>query len=195
MSIWPQAMSYGRPSSDGRLREAGDRVLGRGVGRRVRARRVRRDRSVVDDAAAARLLGLHQPERLLRAQERAGQVHVDDGLPLLDRQVLERDAGRASIPALLNSRSSRPNAVARGVEQRTHRLPDRRRRSAPTSARVARRPGSRDRLLEQRRAAAGEHDRVAVVEQADRDGPPDARARAGDEGDLQWCRSRRRTVT
>ena len=40
----------------GRLGQAGDRVLGGGVGRRVRARRVGRDRAVVDDAPAARRL-------------------------------------------------------------------------------------------------------------------------------------------
>ena len=33
--------------------------------------------------------------RLLRAQERAGQVDVDDALPLLERQVLDRDGRRA----------------------------------------------------------------------------------------------------
>ena len=38
---------------------------------------------------------LHQPERLLRAQEGAGQVDVDDRLPLLEAQVLERDRRRA----------------------------------------------------------------------------------------------------
>ena len=37
MSIWPQAMSYLPAVERGRLGQAGDRVLGRGVGRRVRA--------------------------------------------------------------------------------------------------------------------------------------------------------------
>ena len=52
---------------------------------------MRRDRAVVDDAAAARGLGLHDPERLLRAEERAGEVDVDDGLPLLEGQILDRE--------------------------------------------------------------------------------------------------------
>jgi hypothetical protein len=56
---------------------------------------VRRDRAVVDDPAAARRLRLHQHERLLRAQEDGGQVDVDDGLPLLHRELLERDRRRA----------------------------------------------------------------------------------------------------
>ena len=68
---------------------------------------MRRDRAVVDDAAAARVLVLHDPERFLRAEERAGQVHVDDGLPLLEGQIFQRHGG-APTPALLKSRSSRP---------------------------------------------------------------------------------------
>ena len=75
------------------LREPADAVLGDDVGRRVRARRHRRDRSVVDDPAALRPLRLHHAERTLRAQEHAGQVDVDDRLPPLVGQILERRAG------------------------------------------------------------------------------------------------------
>ena len=85
MSIWPQAMSNWRQSSAIDFVRPGDRVFGRGIGRAVGARRVRRDRAVVDDAAAARALRLHQPDRALRAEKRAGQIGVDDGLPLRDR--------------------------------------------------------------------------------------------------------------
>ena len=67
-----------------------------------------------------RLLRLHQADSLLGAEKRAGQVRIDDGPPLLHCDVLERDAG-ALIPALLNSRSSRPNDLARGIEQGAHR--------------------------------------------------------------------------
>ena len=56
MSIWPQAMSYLRPSSEVDLGEAGDGVLGRGVGDRARPRRMRGNRAVIDDPSAARLL-------------------------------------------------------------------------------------------------------------------------------------------
>ena len=62
----------------GGLGEAGDRVFGGGLGRGIRPRRVRRDRAVVDDAAAARRLRLHQLERFLRAEKHAGQVGVDN---------------------------------------------------------------------------------------------------------------------
>ena len=73
----------------GGFREAGDGVLGRGVGRGVRARGVGRDRPVVDDAPAARILALHDPERFLSAEEHPGQVHTHDLAPLLVGEVLE----------------------------------------------------------------------------------------------------------
>ena len=72
------------------LGEAGDGVLGGGVGDRIAGAARGRDRAVVDDAAALRRLRLHRPEGLLDAQEHAGQVGVDHALPLLQRQVFER---------------------------------------------------------------------------------------------------------
>jgi len=75
------------------LREAGDRVLGGRIGRRAGPRRVRGQRSVVDDAAAARVLALHDAERLLRAEEHPGQVHGDHLLPLLVCPILQRGPG------------------------------------------------------------------------------------------------------
>src|SRR3546814_12146749 len=48
---------------------------------RAGARRVGRDRAVVDDAPALRLLALHQPEGAARAEEHAVQVDVDHLLP------------------------------------------------------------------------------------------------------------------
>ena len=91
MSICPQAMSYGAAVQRGRPGQAGDRVLRGRVRRRVGPRSVGRDRAVVDDPAAAGLLALHDPERLAGAEERAGQVRVDDVRPLLDGELLERD--------------------------------------------------------------------------------------------------------
>src|SRR5262249_2053609 len=58
------------------------------------SRRVRGDGPVVDDASAARLLALHDLDGFLRAEEGARQVGVDDGLPLLEGQVLERNGWR-----------------------------------------------------------------------------------------------------
>ena len=51
---------------------------------------MRRDRAVVDDAAAPRLLALHDLDRFLRAQEGTGEIRVDHGFPLFDGEVLER---------------------------------------------------------------------------------------------------------
>ena len=56
---------------------------------------MRRDRAVVDDAPALRLLLLHHAIGVPRAQERAGQVRRDDIRPLLEGQILERDAAGA----------------------------------------------------------------------------------------------------
>ena len=77
MSICPQAMSKWRPSRDVDLvrpvmpclEEVYGAEPGRGLGG---------DRAVVDDPPAARRLGFHQPERLARAEERAGEIDVDD---------------------------------------------------------------------------------------------------------------------
>ena len=55
---------------------------------------MRGDRAVVDDAAAPRRLAFHPPESFLHAQEHAGQVDVDDVLPLFERQILERNSRR-----------------------------------------------------------------------------------------------------
>src|SRR5438128_1868472 len=68
-------------------------MLRRGVRRRVGPRRVGRDRAVVDDAPAPRVLVLHDLEGLLRAQERARQVGVHHRLPLLDAQVFQEAGG------------------------------------------------------------------------------------------------------
>src|SRR3954466_13737686 len=58
---------------------------------------MRRDRAVVDDPPAARILRLHDLKGFLRAQEDAGQVNIHDRLPFLEGNILERrwrtDAG------------------------------------------------------------------------------------------------------
>src|SRR5262249_49442903 len=79
------AVQRGRPC------QPGDRVPGRRVGRGFRPGNVCRQGAVVDDAAAARRLRLHEPERLANAQERTGQIDVNNLSPLLDRQIFKRD--------------------------------------------------------------------------------------------------------
>ena len=85
----------GPPVQDGGFGQAGDGVLGGGVGRAVRARPVGADRAIVDDAPAARLLRLHHPDRLLGAEKGAGEIDADNGLPLFKAQLLDRNGGGA----------------------------------------------------------------------------------------------------
>ena len=73
-----------------RLGQAGDGVLGRRIGNRARARRMRRDRAVVDDAAAHRLLPAHGAKRRPRAQEGAGEIDRHDVVPDLDRDLVDQ---------------------------------------------------------------------------------------------------------
>ena len=104
-----------------RLGQPGDRVLGRGVGRRVRARRVRRDRTVVDDAPAA---------RRLRSSSSGTPACVQRNTPvrLMSTTAFHCSNVRSSsgtagapTPALLNSTSRRPNVSARRANSASHR--------------------------------------------------------------------------
>ena len=158
MSIWPHAMSYFRPSSDVDRVRPGDGVLGGRVGRGVRPRHVRRNRPIVDDAAAARLLIFHQPERVLRAQKRAGQVDVDHVLPLIDGEIFERD-GRRESPGVVEQEIEPAEPLLRPREQRLDRRRVRRRRSATTASgrrrrRLRRRFAPDDRLVVPARTTA-----------------------------------------
>ena len=67
-------------------------MFGRGVGRRVGTRRVRRDRAVVDDAAAARALLFHHAIGGLRAEKHASQIDVDHRLPFFVGEIFEQNA-------------------------------------------------------------------------------------------------------
>ena len=61
----------------------------------MRSRDVRRDRTVVDDAPAARRLRLHDADGLLRAQKSAGEVHGNHRTPLFERQIFHGHGRRA----------------------------------------------------------------------------------------------------
>ena len=111
------------------------------------------------------VLALHEPERRLGAQERAGQVHVDHRLPLLEGQVLERHRRRRRRPALLNSRSRRPKACLRPLEQGADVRGSADVRDDAQQARA--RPASASRTVWSSRVAppAGDDDRVALPQQ------------------------------
>ena len=124
----------------GRLGEAGDGVLGGGIGRRVRPRRGRRDRAVVDDAAALRVLRLEHAEGVLGAEERGGEVDVDDGLPLLEGDVLHRDARAPSAGIVEEDVEAAEGRLDRVEEPPRRRRACRRRRAPPAPSRRAPRP-------------------------------------------------------
>jgi hypothetical protein len=52
------------------------------------------NRPIVDDAAAARLLLLHDPEGVLRTKKRARHAGIQDRTPLLIPEVFEGECGR-----------------------------------------------------------------------------------------------------
>src|SRR5438876_12254064 len=75
MSIWPQAMLYCRPSKDSERVSPVSACLVEASGASsttARPRHMRRDRAVVDDAPALRILRLHHAEGVLGAQAGAG---------------------------------------------------------------------------------------------------------------------------
>ena len=166
------------------LGEAGDRVLGRSVGDRHGARRVRRDRAVVDDAAALGRLRLHDLDRFLGAPEHRVQVDVDHRLPLLDGELLHRHRGKAHAGVVEEHIEPAPGVLHLG-EDGAHvlRLGDvgRQHHGACLGARVGRR------LLEQLGAASDERHVVGVFEQGERRRFADAGARARDERDSLLC--------
>ena len=94
MSIWPQADVPCAAVERGGLVSPVTACLVAVYGAECGRGDVRRERAIVDDAAAARLLRLHQAEGVLGAQEDAGQVHVHDRAPLLDAEGVDRKPRR-----------------------------------------------------------------------------------------------------
>ena len=95
-----------------RSRQPGDGVLRRRVGRRPRARHAGRDRAVVDDPPALRCLALHQPESFLRAEKRPGEVRLDHGHPVVEREIFEQD-GRGADAGVVEEEIESAEAIAR----------------------------------------------------------------------------------
>ena len=71
---------------------------------------MRRDRAIVDDAAALQLLPPHDAKSLARTEERAGEIDIDDRLPFLERDLVELRGG-APHAGVIESRSTRPCRV------------------------------------------------------------------------------------
>ena len=191
MSIWPQAMSKARPSRLVDRVKAGDPELGGRVGGGVRPRHLRGDRAVVDDAAAARALALHQRHRLPRAQKGAGEVGVDHHAPLIDVQLVGRHC--SGVCAGVVEQQVEPAVILPDpVEQRRDRV----------GVRDVRGHGDRPvgalrllgGVLERAGPPARQVDSVAVRAERQRRGAPDPAAGAGHERDraahgrLPWAR-------
>ena len=159
-------------------------MLRRRVRRRERAWGRRRDRAVVDDPTASRHLPLHQPERLLRAEERSGEVGVDDRPPLLDAELLERNRRGADARVVEEQVEPAVAVVDLGEER-----PDRGRIGDVAGDRDGAVPGRRGGGFERLEAPPREDDRPAVVGEGDGDRGADAAAGSGDECDPRHGRA------
>ena len=157
-------------------------MLGRRVGDGIGARGISRDRAVVDDPAAHRRLGLHDADRFLGTDEGAGQVHVDDLLPGLDRQILHVD-GRGTHAGVIEQHVEATELVLGRGEQRRDGLGiDHVGRVHEHFTAGAVRHGRG--LLEFVLAAPGKRDVIALLLQRQRGGPADATARPRDKRNL-----------
>ena len=153
-------------------------MLGGGVRRRIRPRRVRRNRAVVDDAPAHRLLVLHQLERLLGAEKRAGEIDVDDVLPLFVGKLVQVDRRRADAGIVEQQVEVTKSRLCLG-EELAHRagiadIGGNDQRARP------RKPGLRDDLLEGLASAPCQGDAIALVQQTQCDGFADTGTGTGD---------------
>jgi hypothetical protein len=181
MSIWPQAMSCFLPSRDSDLVSPVIACLVAVYGAEFGRGACAEIEPLLMILPPAGRLRLHLPERRLRAQERAGEVDVDDALPLLERQVLERPAD--ADPGVVEQQVDAAERALRRAEQRVHRrrVRDVGRHRDRARGVVA---GADDRLVQRLLPPARERDAPAVAQQRDGDGLADAGAGAGDDGDL-----------
>ena len=139
---------------------------------------MRRNRAVVDDAAAHRLLSLHQLECLLRAKKGAGEIDVDDLLPLLDGKFVEVDCRRADA-GIVEQEVEPTESRLRLGEELAHRGGVADIGGHDQSARP-RQAGFGDDLLERLLAAPRQCDVVSLMQQSQCDGFADAGSGTGD---------------
>jgi hypothetical protein len=115
-----------------------------------------------------------------RAEERAGQIDIDDRAPGIHRQVVDRYRRRAA-PGIVEQQVQAAKPVGGFPEQVVDRLHIRN-----VGRDHQRLPGFRQAggLLQLRHAAAGQGDRVTRIEQAQRHRLADARSRTRYNRDL-----------
>jgi Sulfate permease family len=179
----PAGDVVGPPVQRGRPGQAGDGVLGGGVGGRARPGDVGRDGAVVDDAAAAGPLVAHDPERLAGAQERPGEVDRDHRAPLAERHGVQL-AGWGPGAGVVEQQVDAAVPLDGAVEQGPHR-----RLVGDVGRGRIERPGQAGPPLGHRRqrvgAAAGQDHHPPLGGQGQRHRRPNAAAGAGDDGDLR----------
>ena len=129
---------------------------------------------------------LHHAEGFLNAQEHAGQIDVDDALPVLDLQILEQNSRRVGARVIKDYVD--PAVGVRGdLEHGLDRVGVGHVRGLNQGAAAGiTRKGLC--FLQHVGAAAGEGHRIAVGEQRQGRRPANAGAGAGDDGDL-GCRN------
>ncbi len=142
---------------------------------------MRRDRAVVDDPAAHRLLVLHDLEGFLGAQERARQDRVDDGLPALESELLDRGVGAEA--GIVEQHVEPPEGLFGLAEQVPYRVRvadiGRDTQGLPLQALDLADDG-----LQRVGTAAGDDHRKSLSRQRQRRGLADAASPAGDKGDF-----------
>ncbi len=134
------------------------------------------------DSPAAGPLRLHESDGLLGTQEGAGQIDVDDGLPLVVAQLLHR-YGRRPGAGIVEQQIEPAEALFGLCEQGA----DRRRIGhigGDGKHPAAGGNTSRHCLVERLGPAAGEDDRIARRLKGQRNGPPDTASGAGHQCDL-----------
>ncbi len=96
-------------------------MFGRRIGRRVGPRHVRGNRAIIDDAPAARRLGLHDLDGFLRAQKCAGEIDAHHSVPLLVAEIFHGYGGRAHA-RVVEEHVQAPERFLGPGEQRSHRF-------------------------------------------------------------------------
>src|SRR5438876_1201767 len=165
----------------GRFGEAGDRVLARGIGDRIWPRHMRRDRAVVDDPAAHRLLVLHDLEGFLSAQEGTRQDRIDNGFPAIEGELLDRSVGAEA--GIVEQHIESPEGLFGLGEQGADRVwvAD---VGRDTQGLALQALDLADDGLQRLGPAAGDDDRNSISRQRQRRGLANAASPAGDKGDF-----------
>ena len=153
-------------------------MLGGSVGSRVGPRRMRGNRTIVDDAAALRLLGFHDSDRLLRAEERPEQVNVEHRFQFFNGQIFEwnrRCPGTGVVEQKIQSTEHCERAgkqIRHGIRIGDVGLHDQRTASGTGLVRH---------LTQQLRSAACQDDAVVRLQQRERGGLADAATSASND--------------